>query len=79
MTTITPNRKLLRQLQHAAGLDPDGPRLVPMRPLLSQEQAVQAAYRAAKVVVRDAMLRRALGTTFGEQCYSGPSGRAPVG
>lgn len=52
---------LLYRIQRAAGLDPDGPRLVPMQPGLAREQAVEAAHRAAKGVVRDAMLRRAIG------------------
>jgi hypothetical protein len=55
---------LLRQIQRAAGLDPDGPRLVPMQAPLTREQAVQAAHRAAKVVVRDAMLCRAIGRRY---------------
>jgi hypothetical protein len=53
--------ELLRQIQRAAGLDPDGPPLVPMQqPRLSRDEARRAAHRAAKIVVRDAMLRRAL-------------------
>jgi hypothetical protein len=51
----------LRQIQHAAGLDPDGPRLVPMQARLSREQTRRAVRRAGEVADRDARLRRALG------------------
>ena len=54
------SRKLLRQIQHAAGLDPDGPRLVPMQARLSREATRQAVRRAGDVADRDARLRRAL-------------------
>jgi hypothetical protein len=52
---------LLRQIQHAAGLDPDGPRLVPMQARLSREETRRAVRRAGEVADRDARLRRALG------------------
>ena len=54
------SRKLLRQIQHAAGLDPDGPRLVPMQARLSLEQTLRVVRLAEEVAHRDAMLRRAL-------------------
>jgi hypothetical protein len=58
-----PNQRqleLLRQIQHAAGLDPDGPRLVPMQARLSREETRRALRRASEIACRDAMLRRAL-------------------
>jgi len=61
MNATEPNsRKLLRQIQHAAGLDPDGPRLVPMQARLSREQTRRAVRLAGEVADRDARLRRAL-------------------
>lgn len=60
MTAEPTSRKLLRQIQHAAGLDPDGPRLVPMQARLSREQTRRAVRRAGEIANRDAMLRRAL-------------------
>ena len=54
------SRKLLRQIQHAAGLDPDGPRLVPMQARLSREATRQAIRCAGEIADRDARLRRAL-------------------
>jgi len=54
------SRKLLRQIQHAGGLDPDGPRLVPMQAPLSREDTRRAVQRAGEVAMRDAMLRRAV-------------------
>jgi len=51
---------LLRQIQHAAGVDPDGPRLVPMQARLSREDTQRALRRASEAATRDAMLRRAL-------------------
>jgi hypothetical protein len=53
-------KPLLRQIQHAAGLDPDGPRLVPMQARLSREETRRAVRRAGEVADRDAMLRRSL-------------------
>lgn len=59
-----PNQRqleLLRQIQHAAGLDPDGPRLVPMRPASEWcEDAAALCGERYRRVDRDAMLRRAL-------------------
>jgi hypothetical protein len=52
--------ELLRQIQHAAGLDPDGPRLVPMQARLSREQTRRAVRRAGEIADRDGRLRRAL-------------------
>jgi len=52
--------ELLRQIQHAAGLDPDGPRLVPMQARLSREQTRRAVRLAGEIADRDARLRRAL-------------------
>jgi len=52
--------ELLRQIQHAAGLDPDGPRLVPMQARPTAAQNRQALRRASEAADRDAMLRRAL-------------------
>lgn len=49
-------RRLMRQIQHAAGLDPDGPRLVPMRP--AGEWCEDAEHY--RKLERDAMLRHAL-------------------
>jgi len=54
------NNELLRQIQHAAGVDPDGPRLVPMQARLSREETRRAVRRASEAATRDAMLRRAL-------------------
>lgn len=58
-----PNQRqieLLRQIQHAAGLDPDGPRLEPMQARLSREETRRAVRRASEIADRDARLRRAL-------------------
>jgi hypothetical protein len=52
--------EILRQIQCAAGLDPDGPRLVPMQARLSRDETRRAVRRAGDVAMRDAMLRRAL-------------------
>ena len=58
MDRSTPRQiELLRQIQHAAGLDPDGPRLVPMRP---PEDAAALCAEHYRKVERDAMLRRAI-------------------
>jgi len=51
---------LLHEIRRAAGLDPDGPRLVPMQAPLSREQTRRALRRVAKAATRDAMLCRAL-------------------
>ena len=51
---------LLRQIQRAAGLDPDGPRLVPMQARLSREETRRAVRLAGEIADRDARLRRAL-------------------
>jgi hypothetical protein len=59
--TRTRQLELLRQIQHAAGLDPDGPRLVPMQARLSREQTRRELRRAGEAATRDAMLRRAIG------------------
>jgi hypothetical protein len=53
--------ELLRQIQHAAGLDPDGPRLVPMQARLSREETRRAVRRAGEIGERDTRLRRAIG------------------
>ena len=66
MTNEQRCRQILRQIQHAAGHDPDGPRLVPMRP--AREWCEDAAALCAehyRKVERDAMLRRALRFTNG--------------
>ena len=52
--------EILRQIQHAAGLDPDGPRLVPMTPHQVRRETRQALRRASEIATRDAMLRRAV-------------------
>lgn len=54
------SRGLLRQIQRSAGLDPDGPRLVPMQARLSREETRRALRRAGEVANRDARLRAAL-------------------
>jgi hypothetical protein len=54
-------QRLLRQIHRAAGIDPDGPRLVPMQARLSPGAADRAQRRASEVAIRDAMLRRAIG------------------
>jgi hypothetical protein len=53
---------LLRQIQRAAGIDPDGP----PRPMLPPEgplrrETRRKLRRASEVAYRDALLRRALG------------------
>jgi hypothetical protein len=53
-------QRILRQIHRAAGIDPDGPRLVPMQARLSLEQTRRELNRASEVATRDAMLRRAL-------------------
>ena len=53
-------KPLLRQIQRAAGLDPDGPRLVPMQARPSREETRRAVRLAGEVADRDARLRRAL-------------------
>jgi hypothetical protein len=50
-------QRLLRQIHRAAGIDPDGPRLVPMR----QPRRREDIRRASDAATRDAMLRRAIG------------------
>jgi hypothetical protein len=50
-------QRLLRQIHRAAGIDPDGPRLVPM----GQPQRREDINRASDAATRDAMLRRAIG------------------
>jgi hypothetical protein len=57
MNEVDNVNRILRQIQRAAGLDPDGPRLVPM----AQPQRREDSDRAALVATRDAMLRRAIG------------------
>jgi hypothetical protein len=54
-------QRILRQIHRAAGIDPDGPRLVPMQATLSREQTRRATRRASDAATRDAMLRRAIG------------------
>jgi hypothetical protein len=54
---MTETERILRQIQRAAGLDPDGPRLVPMAPPQRREDID----RAVEAATRDAMLRRAIG------------------
>jgi hypothetical protein len=54
-----PTSRILRQIQRAAGLDPDGPPR-PMQAPLSHEQVRREIRRFAEVATRDAMLRRAL-------------------
>ncbi len=54
------SRKLLHQIQRAAGIDPDGPRLVPMQARLSREETRRAVRRASEAATRDRMLCRAL-------------------
>jgi len=54
-------REILRQIQRAAGVDPDGPRRLPMTkksPL--REETKRALRRASELAERDARLRRAL-------------------
>jgi hypothetical protein len=58
---MTETERILRQIHRAAGIDPDGPRLVPM----GQPQRREDIRRASDAATRDAMLRRALG-------YAGP-------
>jgi hypothetical protein len=52
---------LLPQIRRAAGLDPDGPSLVPMQPRPSREETRQAPRRASEAATRDGMLCRAIG------------------
>ena len=52
--------ELLHQIQRAAGLDPDGPRLLPMQARLSREETRRAVRRASEAASRDRMLCRAL-------------------
>ena len=52
--------RYLPLIQRAAGLDPDGPRLVPMQAWLTREEARQALRRAVKAATRDAALCRAI-------------------
>jgi hypothetical protein len=59
MSDSTETERLLRQIQRAAGLDPDGPRLTPM----VRQQTRDALRRANDAATRDAMLRRALSET----------------
>jgi hypothetical protein len=56
-------QRLLRQIHRAAGIDPDGPRLVPMRQPQRREDIRRAQHRASEAATRDAMLRRAIGYT----------------
>jgi hypothetical protein len=56
-------QRILRQIHRAAGIDPDGPRLVPMRPPSEGCEDPAERYRKA---TRDAMLRRALRFTHSE-------------
>jgi hypothetical protein len=53
---------VLRQIQRAAGLDPDGPPrpLRPPQPDLRRETRAKLR-RASEIAYRDALLRRALG------------------
>jgi hypothetical protein len=53
---MTETERILRQIQRAAGVDPDGPRLVPM----GQPQRREDIRRASDAATRDAMLRRAI-------------------
>jgi hypothetical protein len=54
-------QRILRQIHRAAGIDPDGPRLVPMQARLSLEQTQRELRHAIEAATRDAMLRRAIG------------------
>jgi hypothetical protein len=51
---------LLPHIRRAAGIDPDGPLLVPMQRRQPYEQVVQAAHHLARDVARDRMLCRAI-------------------
>jgi hypothetical protein len=57
MNEVDNANRILRQIHRAAGIDPDGPRLVPMGQLQRREELG----RASEVAARDAMLRRAIG------------------
>jgi hypothetical protein len=59
-------QRLLRQIHRAAGIDPDGPRLVPMRQPQRPEDIRRELRRASDAATRDAMLRRALRFTHSE-------------
>jgi hypothetical protein len=53
-------RRFLREIHRAAGVDPDGPRLVPMSKPLRRDDTRRELRRASEAAYRDAMLRRAL-------------------
>jgi hypothetical protein len=61
MNEVDNANRILRQIHRAAGVDPDGPRLVPMQARLSLEQTQRELRRVIEVATRDAMLRRAIG------------------
>jgi hypothetical protein len=54
-------QRILRQIHRAAGIDPDGPRLVPMGQPRRLEDIRRELNRASDAATRDAVLRRALG------------------
>ena len=58
-------QRILRQIHRAAGIDPDGPRRVPMAKPQRREDIRREQHRASEAATRDAMLRRAIG-------YAGP-------